>query len=436
MFDLFNLANNNGKQVKIGGKTFGSQEQVTEEVKTESRPTAVNVPKESPVAASTIEEKVPSSVQADANTPSTIDAVVVTANDPNGSIESVVLTATEEQPAAALTDTAKDAKQANEVVDVNSIFGDLQKQVQDAKAQQKKESTKKSADKKQTVTSSNTVKPNDFSNINEETLVRMGFDSFPITDFFTVEELEHGISTEKADGKIETRKICSEDLRFRMEKAGFVTLVSGFVTLEYFGGNRNFVMIIPQAKKKGATLEVQSKEVRSSIDPTSFFINKYGKLIPFKLLDQFYNVAKLVGKMDLEVLGEIYFNFDTLEFSLYIPHQDVHRYWCIATEEGEYQRQKMMEGYHVELACAIHSHHFLRCHPSSQDDESERIPYMAYAIIGEFSRNKPAVYTRTFDGQQHIPVDPLCFFEDGIFSEKDDYRNLPYFRANWLKIHS
>jgi hypothetical protein len=146
MFDLFNLANNDGKQVKIGGKTFGSQEQVIEEVKTESTP-AVKVPLESPADAITTEDKqVSSDVQSDAaaiaeTAPSTTDENVV--NDTENLTHTPSTTATEEQPAAELAEPFTGEVQAPEEVDVTSIFGNLQKQMQDAQAKNEKETNKK-----------------------------------------------------------------------------------------------------------------------------------------------------------------------------------------------------------------------------------------------------------------------------------------------------
>lgn len=317
----------------------------------------------------------------------------------------------------------------------DSLFESLSKKAEVAQKAKEEALTKQSPATTKKTASKDTSEE---FNVNADTTIRYHREIISILDFFTIEEVENGVEVKKKNETVEYKKIDGELVRERMEKAGFLEFVKGFSQFNYFGKNRNFIVPSTISKKKGNLQIEVTEEVQSHSDSTSFLF-QYERKIPFTILGQFIALAKMLGRLKLEVLAEIYFNYDTDEFILHIPKQQVHELWCISKEEpGEFQRKLLEEkGHHVELACEIHSHHELRPIPSSTDNASERKPKMFYVIVGQTDRDIPNVYARTFttDGTNgyHIEKNINDIFSNDGFNDKS-FMTLPHFKASWIDI--
>ncbi|MGE7843552.1 hypothetical protein ACQKNX_22585 [Lysinibacillus sp. NPDC093712] len=258
------------------------------------------------------------------------------------------------------------------------------------------------------------TKADDFD-INQDTIIRYFRELIPITNYFTLDEITNGIKKKKKDYTFEFKKIDGEMVRQRMEKE-FPELVKDYTEMKYIGKDKNFIIPVTIAKKKGCSSEVKIK-VESSFDDSTSFI--FPSKIPFKLLLEFINLARVYAEHKLEVRGEFYYNFDTDSFLLHIPKQTVSYHLVISNEETGYFEIQQLEknGHFVQLACEIHSHHVLRPLPSNIDNQSERKPGMFYIIVGTFHKSYlPEIYIRTFqtigDIEQHVQCELSDVFVD------------------------
>lgn len=284
--------------------------------------------------------------------------------------------------------------------DPADIFGalSLEASKQDEKAlnDEKKKGAAALKSKSTTKKDVTTKKEEDFSNVNVETIIRIGRDQIPLLDYFSVEEITQGIPNKVKDGEEQTyRKLTGEDVRARLEKSGFVEFVKDYTKMIFLEGNgRNFILPMTVAKVKGNIMPI-SQEEGLSTESTPSLLEATEKSIPYALYQYFVNLAKHFSVYNLEVRGEFYYNYDLELFHLHIPCQTVHEYWVEKNEPDDTFISKMLmdEGQYCELVCEIHSHHHFAPNPSSLDNESERRPRMTYAIVGNIALDDEADMT-------------------------------------------
>lgn len=261
---------------------------------------------------------------------------------------------------------------------------------------------------------------------------------FPRTLFSMTRKLKNGIKKKRKDDTFEYKKIDGELVRQRMEKE-FPELVKDYTEMKYIGKGKNFIIPVTITKKKGCSSEVKIK-VESSLDDSTSF--KFPSKIPFKLLLEFINLARVYAEHKLEVRGEFYYNFDTESFLLHIPKQIVSYHLVISNEEIGYFEIQQLEknGQFVQLACEIHSHHVLRPLPSKIDNKNERKPGMFYIIVGNFHKSYlPEIYIRTFQSTEDIERHVKCDLTDIFFDDKTTvtFKGLPSdYQVNNLIINS
>ncbi|MEK5209853.1 hypothetical protein [Psychrobacillus sp. FSL H8-0510] len=225
------------------------------------------------------------------------------------------------------------------------------------------------------------VKKEDEFKPNESTVIRYYGESLEITSYFSTEELAEGLLVVNLDkdGENERRPLTAELLRARMEN-DFPELVKSHTEI-IFLKDKNLIIPTMKAKKKGNCMELSNDN--------SFPFPK----IPFEILRQFLALAKHFGDKSLEVHADIYYNKEVNRYFLDIPKQTVHTYWVEVTESGRETVERVMDNIKV---LEIHSHHGMYPTPSSQDNESERVPGMHYAIVGNTQRYFPDVFLRQF----------------------------------------
>lgn len=287
----------------------------------------------------------------------------------------------EEKAENDFAEAVADAQQAADAISVSIIdaFGELSKKADEAEVVAQKAVDEVAAKKAEAVSKAKVEKEEDFS-VNELTVIRHFGKEYPLTDYFSAEEIAEGIKIENKDKIIEHKKIDGEIVRARLEGKGFYEFIKGHTEMKYVGKKKNFILPLIVAKKKG-NCEVNEEVLSSSDDTVSFlFPNK----IPSRLFVEFCNLAKLLAPLNLEVRGEFYFNWDTNEYSLHIPHQVVHEYWVTSKEApGQFVLDMLEEkGEQVQLACEIHSHHKFPPIASATDNEGEQQPTMFYCIVG------------------------------------------------------
>lgn len=172
--------------------------------------------------------------------------------------------------------------------------------------------------------------------VNFDTFIRHLGDNIAITEYFTTEELEDGIATNKKDKEeVEYKKITGEDVRKRMEK-DYPDLVAAYTEMAYIKKN-NMVIPVPKAKKKGLTDNNCTKELSNE---SSFGVQK----IPFTLLRDFISLSKEYSdKYGVELHGDIYLNLSTREFFLDIPGQMASPYLVEPVEDALSFAMRMMD---------------------------------------------------------------------------------------------
>lgn len=294
--------------------------------------------------------------------------------------------------------------------DIFSLFGivdeyaEKQKQEEEERARKAEELQKKIEAQKASAKSENKETKNSFD-INENTIIRYFGESIEISTYFTSEEIAEGLLVKKKEGESERKPLDGELLRKRMEK-DFPELVKDMTEMVYLK-DKNIVIPVMKAKKKGNCLGA------SSLEDVSF-------KIPFRILRDFIAIAQLFAEQSLEIHADVYLD-NQGRFFLDIPPQKVHKYWCVVTEEA--MDMAMRIGDATKLL-EIHSHHHMKPIPSSQDNLSERIPGMTYAIIGCLGSNSPFpdITIRRFVSEEigHIPLNYRDVFED-------PFMNLPPF---------
>ena len=171
--------------------------------------------------------------------------------------------------------------------------------------------------------------------------------------------------------------------------------------------------------------------------PFQTFLERTGQRIPLTLFNRFVAVAKLFVRLKLEVRAEFYFNYDTGKFHLYFPQQRVHRYWVENDEPDGTFVTNMLDKHeqYCELVCEIHSHHEMKPYPSSTDNESERLPRMNYAIVGEVGKAIPPVTARTFlptNMHKELTFSNIFYADKGYVTY--EYDQLPSIKARWFEI--
>lgn len=246
---------------------------------------------------------------------------------------------------------------------------------------------------------------------NEETIIRYVGEEFPITAFFSPEELAEGLLVIKKDKEPERQPLTAELLRVRMEKE-FPELVKNHTEIVFLK-KKNLVVPVMKAKAKGSDGALVTNQA-------PFFP------IPFQILNQFVTLANLYAEYQLEIHADVYCNKTTGAFFLDVPAQMVGQFitevtesaWSIATRVED--AVKLME---------IHSHHDMMAVASELDNRSERSPGMVYAIVGETSKFFPTVAVREFVNEEigHI-LHPLTAVFENPFTD------LPDFDSNGIEV--
>ncbi|RHW35979.1 hypothetical protein D1B31_17985 [Neobacillus notoginsengisoli] len=243
-----------------------------------------------------------------------------------------------------------------------------------------------------------------------DTIVRYAGMDLPVTDYFTVEEIENGLpvkkkkSDENSGDEIEFKPITENDLRKKLEQ-DFAELVANFTQLVYIE-KKNIIAPILSAKKKGM-VDCLETSANAGVSVSS------KKKIPFSILADFIVVAKgFSNSFGTEVHADIYFDLDKQEFFMDFPKQvvspllcsvDENIAWINAEKFGDRRYIKIME---------IHSHHVMPTKPSSTDDLNERAPIL-YAIVGRLDKFFPDIIVRTFNknAEKHVYINPNKIFE-------------------------
>lgn len=252
----------------------------------------------------------------------------------------------------------------------------------------------------------------DVFDINENTIIRYFGESIEIQTYFSAEELAEGLLVKKKDGGTERKPLDGELLRKRMEK-DYPELVKDMTDMVYIK-DKNIVIPFMKAKKKG-----NCTETSSIFEDVSF-------PIPFSLLRDFIALARLYAEQYLEIHADVY--IDTKgRFFLDVPQQRVHRYWCEVDEDSFNMAIRI--GGDSKKILEIHSHHMMPPLPSLQDNVSERVPGMTYAIVGCLHKPFPEIYVRRFISEEvgHVSVPYHLVFED-------PFSSLPDFNMNRIQV--
>lgn len=315
--------------------------------------------------------------------------------------ERVEMKNAEEKKAAELKKQEREAKLA-----------EIREKAKDASPTDSKDAEKKAASKPKAPV----------FQLNEDTVIRwwhmkdgVPMHEIPITAYFTPEELAEGLLVKKKDNETTERKpLEPELLRKRMEK-DFPELVKSFTEIIYMEKSNTIHPTI-QAKKKGNCENVLSSD---STFP-------FSKKIPFSILRDFIAAAKFYGEISMEVHADIYFDTDKESYFIDFPQQVIHPVWVEVTESAHSICERTGGAFKV---MEIHSHHNMVASPSQQDNESERVPGMHYAIVGKTNQLLPNVFVRTFlsDEEGFLVKDASVIFEC-------PFHDLPDFNFDGIEV--
>ncbi|KFM95524.1 hypothetical protein D0U04_28955 [Bacillus clarus] len=267
----------------------------------------------------------------------------------------------------------------------------------------KKEEKKEKA-KNKTTTSKNPAasKATDCLDIiNAETVVRyVVFGDIPLTDWFTEEEITHGIAVQNEDST-DVRKIEAEDIRVKLEQR-YPSFVKGLTVIKFYEDTNALIPILTVGAKGASTVEGQS-----ILDcPYSFGAWRNhllpGGEIPRILLMDFITIAQGISrKFGCEVHSDSSFNGERGYF-MDFPNQKVATEIVIPKTNIEVQciAMKVME---------LHSHHRFSAEPSDLDNQSERAPIF-YGIVGRIEDVFPELRVRTCMANNFYSIHPNLIF--------------------------
>lgn len=282
------------------------------------------------------------------------------------------------QEADAQKQKERDEKERNERQEKIAKQKAIAEQKSAEVAENKETNKKESNNKSDSSTKEPAAKVEPFAP-NEATIIRYFGESIEITEYFSSEELAEGLLIHKKDEEPTRAPLTAELLRQRMEKV-FPELVKDYTEM-IFLAKKNLVIPTMKAKKKGNCRVLPSGD--------TFPLPK----IPYKILSNFISVAKLYGEHELEVHADIYYQKHTKSFILDFPQQNINRYNVEVTESSRELAERFIDATKI---LEIHSHHLFAVAPSKQDNESERIPGMHYAIVGRINKYFPDLYIRQF----------------------------------------
>ena len=308
-------------------------------------------------------------------------------------------TSQEEQVSSNINSSTEELSSTETVEDTITTLDDLDissKEKELEEASQKKVSS----DKTTKAAKEEKFEPNEF------TIIRYWGQDIPITNYITIEELADGV----LNGKGERTPVTAEILRKRMEKE-YPELVASHTEMLFLQKKEaSYVVPTLKAKKKGAV----------SLDTSPSF-----PLIPFEILSQFLELAKVFSVQDLEIHADIYFDTVKKEYYLDVPGQIVHKYYC-EVDENSYSILERIGMDSIKIA-EIHSHHTMPPLPSIQDNESETVKGMNYIIVGNIDHFFPSITARKYNG---LAWNQLKLEE--LF-DKPQYQ-LPHFNADNITV--
>jgi hypothetical protein len=294
--------------------------------------------------------------------------------------------------------------------DIKDEYAEEKKRQEEERKKRVEEANKRAEERKKgnssglSNSSTQAKKENPF-NVDMMTFVYHLGQEIPITDYFSVEEIEHGLPTKKKDEEeVEYKKIDANEVRERLEKT-FPDLIAGYTEMVKID-KKNMIMAVPKAKKKG--LDNNCEKVSSKEDPFST-----SKRIPYSILSDFITLSKEYADMfQVELHADIYFDLQTKEFFMDIPRQQVSQFNVERTEDPYVTAVKLMDRKFIKIM-EIHSHHFMNNHPSLLDDQSERQENVLYAIVGRVHQFFPQLLVRYFraDMNKHYMIEPTQVFE-------------------------
>lgn len=320
---------------------------------------------------------------------------------------------------------------------MTDLFGffDMEKQVEETtvpvkkaaseQATTKKEEKKEIAkDKTKSSKKTKATKATDcLDKINTTTVVRhVVFGDIPLLDWFTEEEITHGIAVQNGDST-DVRKIEAEDIRVKLEHR-YPSFVKGLTVIKFDEGTNALLPILTVGAKGASTVEGQS----ISDCPFSFGAwRKHflpGDFIPRILLMDFIIIAQAISrKRDCELHADIYFNKERGYFMDFPPQQ-------VATEIVIPETNIEMQSIAMKVM-EIHSHHRFSAEPSDLDDQSERAPIL-YAIVGRIEDVFPELRVRTcINGEFHSINSNFIFA--GEYATKGISQNYDLSRITLLK---
>ncbi|PMC36242.1 hypothetical protein CJ195_15625 [Bacillus sp. UMB0899] len=298
-----------------------------------------------------------------------------------------------------------------EQTNIFSLF-DLPDEVEEKKRREEEERKKRQEEiqkrameaKKNSSSSSSTGtnKKDEPFEVNSDTFIYHLGERLSITKYFTIEEIEKGISNKKKD---KVNKIGAEDVRKRLEK-DYPDLVAAYTEMVFIK-QKNMVMAVPKAKKKGLNQDCTSE---SSASAEGFAV---AQKIPYSILNDFITLSKEFNDLyGTELHGDIYLDLDSNSFFLDIPHQIAKRATVERIEDPVVTAHKLMDIRFLKVM-EIHSHHEWAPTPSATDNANERQENMLYAIVGYVNRFFPEVTVRYFrnDLNKHVAIDISLLFE-------------------------
>ncbi|MGS2779886.1 hypothetical protein ACVBAX_21345 [Robertmurraya sp. GLU-23] len=316
-----------------------------------------------------------------------------------------------------------------EQTDIFSMFDIVdevaeQKKREDEERRQKAEALRKKMDlAKQaspttpSATPASKPEPEKFD-VNEDTVIRHYGESIEITSYFTTEELAEGLLVKKKEGEDERKPLDGEMLRKRMEK-DYPEMVKEHTEVVFLK-SKNLVIVTQKAKKKGSDCMEESLSYDSGSSFSAFPFPR----IPFTVLRDFVAVARFYGEVELEIHADIYLQDG--KYFLDFPQQYVNQYWVQVIESSEDIIKRVEDAVKV---LEIHSHHNMQSIPSSQDNQSERVPGRYYAIVGNTHKFFPDITARKYISNEYgyRNLEPEEIFEN-------PFHKIPAFKENAIEV--
>lgn len=219
--------------------------------------------------------------------------------------------------------------------------------------------------------------------------------------------------SKSADNNDEPEIKCKVTATVTMQPKGNVCSYKGvFTSLDDANNSGKLISYIPSddgkvyemRKNRIGTFIAEANRVKILDKVRAGFTPALPK-IPYELLSEVISFFKsfVTAKYELEAVAYIYWSFETMSYSVFVPKQYV-------TKDSAKPMSQIYEDENTVLVMEIHSHNTMNAFFSKTDDMGEMATRL-YAVVGRLDGMFPDIKVRISVGGKFVMIQPEDIFE-------------------------